>query len=389
MRRLAFAAFLFLVAATPALGDDIGRKHRIDEQISSLQGRRAGQQRQEQSLRAEVDEYTARIRGLESRVGDVSLRLETLQQDLGLRQKRLDALNRLYRLQTDRFEFLRAEYRRAVAVLNHRIVDIYESHPASSVDVVLGSRNLKEAIDEIEYLNEIGAQDHRIASAVATAKTDVRAQRARTRKLRKTVRGETAVISARAAQARDVRDQLVGARNDLADSRQARVTDLSRLTAAERAEAEEIDALQQASQAIAARIRAAEAQQGTSSAPSSSGLIWPVSGPVTSPFGWRWGRMHEGIDIGVGYGTPIRAAAAGVVIYCGWEEGYGNLTVIDHGGNLATAYGHQSSISVSCGQRVEQGQLIGYVGCTGHCFGPHLHFEVRVNGAPVDPLGYL
>jgi murein DD-endopeptidase MepM/ murein hydrolase activator NlpD len=103
----------------------------------------------------------------------------------------------------------------------------------------------------------------------------------------------------------------------------------------------------------------------------------------------RWGRMHEGIDIGVAYGTPIHAAAAGRVIYCGWEEGYGNLTVIDHGNGIATAYGHQSSIAVSCGEDVSQGQVIGYVGCTGHCTGPHLHFEVRVNGSPVDPLGYL
>jgi murein DD-endopeptidase MepM/ murein hydrolase activator NlpD len=103
----------------------------------------------------------------------------------------------------------------------------------------------------------------------------------------------------------------------------------------------------------------------------------------------RWGRMHEGIDIGVGYGTPIHAAASGTVIYCGWMSGYGNLVAIDHGGGLSTAYGHQSRIAVGCGAHVSQGQVIGYVGCTGHCFGPHLHFEVRINGAPVDPLGYL
>jgi len=99
--------------------------------------------------------------------------------------------------------------------------------------------------------------------------------------------------------------------------------------------------------------------------------------------------MHEGIDIAVGYGTPIGAASAGTVIYCGWMGGYGNLVVIDHGGGLATAYGHQSSIATGCGQPVSRGQIIGYVGSTGHSTGPHLHFEVRVNGAPVDPLGYL
>src|SRR5581483_6329034 len=226
---------------------------------------------------------------------------------------------------------------------------------------------------------------------VGAAKVRVAAARATTKSLRATVDAETAVIRARTAQTQAVRDELVGARNDLSGTRQKKLQDLSTLTVSERAEAEEIDALQAASERIAEAIRAAQARSasGTTQTPSSAGLIWPVEGPVTSPFGWRWGRMHQGIDIGVPYGTPIHAAAAGTVIYCGWEEGYGNFVVIDHGGNLATAYAHQSSIAVSCGQQVNQGDVVGYVGCTGHCFGPHLHFEVRVNGEPVDPLGYL
>ncbi|MGH3063936.1 MAG: M23 family metallopeptidase, partial [Gaiellaceae bacterium] len=121
---------------------------------------------------------------------------------------------------------------------------------------------------------------------------------------------------------------------------------------------------------------------------SASGMVWPVGGPVVSGFGWRWGRMHEGIDIAAGYGTPIQASASGNVIYAGWMGGYGNLIIIDHGNGVATAYAHQSSFVVGGGP-VSQGQTIGYVGCTGHCFGAHLHFEVRVNGAAVDPLGYL
>jgi murein DD-endopeptidase MepM/ murein hydrolase activator NlpD len=99
--------------------------------------------------------------------------------------------------------------------------------------------------------------------------------------------------------------------------------------------------------------------------------------------------MHTGVDFGAPYGTPIHAAADGVVVSVGAMGGYGNLTVVDHGNTLATLYAHQSTMYVSSGQRVSRGQVIGAVGCTGYCTGPHLHFEVRVNGNPVDPMPYL
>jgi murein DD-endopeptidase MepM/ murein hydrolase activator NlpD len=388
MRSAALVVLVLLAAATPALGDDATKKHAVDARISSLQARTAAHRRRETELRDEVAGYTTRIRALEARVGDVSLRLQTLESDLSLHQRRLDALNKLFKLQSDRLTFLKGQYAAAVQALNHRLVDIYESDAPSSLDVFLGANNVQDALDQVAYLTDIGVQDRRIATEVADAKLQAVAARAKTKKLRVRVHGETAVIEARATQARDVRDELVGARNDLSGSRRQRLTDLSQLSSQDRADAQEVDALQAASAALTERIRAAQGQSSSTTL-SSAGLIWPVSGPVTSPFGWRWGRLHEGIDIGVSYGTPIHAAASGTVIYCGWESGYGNLTVLDHGGNLATAYGHQSSIAVGCGQHVAQGDVIGYVGSTGHSTGPHLHFEVRVNGSPVDPMGYL
>jgi murein DD-endopeptidase MepM/ murein hydrolase activator NlpD len=391
MRRLALALLVVLVVATPAFGDDVTKKHQIDSKLSSLQNKLDTQKKSEQSLRNEVAGYTTRIRSLEAKVGDVSLHLQTLESDLSLHQGRLDALNALFGIQTKKFTFLEAQYAESVTTLNRRLVDIYESEPASTLDVMLGAGSVQDALDQVQYMNEIGEQDRRIAAQVRAAKAEVRTARAKTKKLRQTVQGETAIISARTAQTRDVRDELAGAASDLSATKDKKLTDLSTLTAAEQAEAGEIDALQAASNEIAARIRAAQAgrSSGPSATPSSAGLTWPVSGPITSPFGWRWGRMHQGIDIGVPTGTPIHAAAAGTVIYCGWEEGYGNFVVIDHGGNLATAYGHQSSIAVACGQQVAQGQVIGYSGCTGHCTGPHVHFEVRIDGNPVDPMGYL
>ncbi len=127
----------------------------------------------------------------------------------------------------------------------------------------------------------------------------------------------------------------------------------------------------------------------SSAAPSSAGFVRPVGGTVVSPYGQRWGRLHAGIDIAAPAGTPIVASASGQVVYAGSMSGYGLLVVIQHAGGIATAYAHNSSVSVSVGQSVSQGQAIAAVGCTGHCFGDHVHFEVRVGGSPVDPMGYL
>ena len=134
------------------------------------------------------------------------------------------------------------------------------------------------------------------------------------------------------------------------------------------------------------------AQSGTPSEPigrGSGGLIQPTSGQFTSPFGQRWGRLHAGIDLAAPTGTPIRAAAAGRVIVAEPTGGYGNYTCVDHGNSVSTCYAHQSRLGTSRGATVAQGELIGYVGNTGNSFGAHLHFEVRINGRPVDPMNYL
>ena len=123
--------------------------------------------------------------------------------------------------------------------------------------------------------------------------------------------------------------------------------------------------------------------------PGTGQLNWPVRGTLTSPFGQRWGRLHAGIDIGAGTGTPIRAADSGRVAIAGWVGGYGQMTCIQHTARLSTCYAHQSVIGVRKGSGVHQGDVIGRVGCTGHCYGPHLHFEVRVNGVARNPMGYL
>ena len=157
----------------------------------------------------------------------------------------------------------------------------------------------------------------------------------------------------------------------------------------------EYNAIKRQSDSIARQLRSR--QSGQPPPPSGHGVLGvPIPGaPVTSGFGPRVhpifsdARMHTGVDFGAGEGTPIKASADGVVVSAGAQGGYGNATIIDHGNSLATLYAHQSRMAVSAGQSVKRGQVIGYVGHTGYATGPHLHFEVRVDGTPVDPMKYL
>ena len=386
-RRLALVLLCGLVLAAPAAGDNSGK-------IAALHARIAAARAHESRLNAEIASVTREIRSLEAKVGDVSQRLAVLERDLELHQQRLDKLNALYKLQTDRLIFLRREYERVLHILNLRMIDIYESRDPTLVELIINSDSFQEILDHIHYLNAIAAQDKHIADTVATAKAELKVTRARTKKTRAAVASATRAVAVRTQQQRFVRDLLVATQGRLAGSRRSKHAALAATKADERRWVAEANALAAADAQVRAQLASSQPSSQSSSpsadsTPSSSGLVWPVNGPVTSPFGYRWGRLHAGIDIGVGYGTPIHAAASGRVVIAGWVSGYGNYTCIDHGGGLATCYGHQSSFAVGVGASVSQGKVIGYVGNTGHSFGAHLHFEVRINGNPVDPLGYL
>ena len=379
-RRLAVVLVAGLVLAAPASGDNSGK-------LGDVQARLSAARAKEGRLTTQISDVTGQIRSLERRVGDVSQKLSILERDLALHQRRLDQLNELFAFETERLTFLRRQYGRVVRQLNLRMIDIYEARDPTIVDVILESSSFQDALDQLHYLDAIAQRDKRIASLVATARDEVHVARERTKNVRSRVHAETQVVAVRTQQQREVKGQLLANRSSLSGKRSRQKSQLASTRDQEKVLIAEANAL--AAEDARIRSRLAAAQGATDSTPSASGLIWPVNGQVTSPFGYRWGRLHAGIDIGVPYGTPIHAAAAGTVVLAAWTGGYGNYTCIDHGGGLATCYAHQSSYAVSAGAQVSQGQVIGYVGSTGHSFGAHLHFEVRINGNPVDPLGYL
>jgi murein DD-endopeptidase MepM/ murein hydrolase activator NlpD len=394
LRLLPVVAVLGAVVAAPASGDVSSRKAAVDARLQAVQAKIAWAERREGALAGQISFVNHQIRDLASQVGVVTNRLEPLERDLQLHREKLDRLTELFRLQTSRYHFYRHEYQALLDRLSNRLVDLYEAGEQSTLEVLLGSKSFTDLINQAQVVDSINTQDKKIAGQVGSAKERVQAQREHTKRFRSLVAAELRTIAIRTNQARALRDRLLASENRLAAARTAKRDALRNVKESKAEFLHEVAGLQQASSALAAQIREAQSSRSSYSppgdtTPSAAGFIWPVNGPVTSPFGMRWGRMHEGIDIGAASGSPIRAAAAGRVVYSGWMSGYGNLVAIDHGGGISTAYGHQSSIAVGNGQLVSQGQTIGYVGCTGHCFGPHLHFEVRINGTPVDPLGYL
>jgi murein DD-endopeptidase MepM/ murein hydrolase activator NlpD len=406
-RRLLLLLALVCVAAAPALAGDgySDRKATVDAKLANVQAKIAQQRRKEQSLSSQIAGLTTQIKGLEQRVGNVSSRLQALQLDLALHQRRLAKLTELFHLQTVRFVALKREYRLAVQRLNMRLVNMYKQDEPTAVDILLAARNFDDVLQQLDYLGAVAKQDKSIAASVASSKRQVRTARARTREVKQGVVQETRVISARTQQQTILRDELLANRSKLAGARANRSRDLAVTRRQIETEVAESKALAASSATLAEKIRESEQQAehaasggepssggGGSPAPapaSSSGFIWPVSGPITSPFGMRWGTLHPGVDIGVPSGTPVHAAASGTVIWCGWMSGYGNLVMIDHHNGLVTLYGHNTSVAVSCNQQVSQGQVVSYSGCTGFCTGPHVHFEVRLHGSAVDPLGYL
>jgi murein DD-endopeptidase MepM/ murein hydrolase activator NlpD len=359
----------------------------LDTKIAGLQQQIAKAKHKEGVLTTEISSASSEISSLQGDIATLTARVTALESDLAVHRAHLAQLQARYRQQTEDYNRLRRDHRIALSRLESRLVELYETADTSELDVLLQSDSLSDLIEQIDYFHTIGAQDKGLADRLAVLSEQMHQARIDTAATKRDVAEATAVLARKTEAQRAARDALVVRQNALASARANQRSMLASIRSERHADQEDLAKMQAASAAIAAQIRSS-GSASSGSGTSSSGLIWPVNGPITSGFGMRWGSMHEGIDIGAPCGTPIHAAASGTVLYSGWMDGYGNFVVIDHGNGLATAYGHQSAILVSGGS-VSQGQTIGLVGSTGHSTGCHLHFEVRVNGNPVNPLGYL
>jgi murein DD-endopeptidase MepM/ murein hydrolase activator NlpD len=340
-------------------------------------------------LTSTITSYNNRIQSLQGEIRGLQDRQNRIQTSLTAKQAELYATQNKLEKAKSRLARLKVYLAQAQKVLATRLVQMYKDGAPDALTVVLESNGFADLLERTQFLDRITNQDNQIITRVRTLKAQTTKQTKELGALQKQQKAAAIAIEQRRNQVAAVKGKLVSSRTDLQSARDGRQVILSRVRSTRHRLEGDLSKMQAQ---VAAQLRAA--QQGPAAGPIRRGtgsMIWPVNGPITSPFCERraWEACHPGIDIGVPAGTPIRAADGGRVVIAGWVGGYGNYTCIQHTASLSSCYGHQSVIQVSVGQTVSQGQVIGLSGCTGLCFGAHLHFEVRINGAVTNPLNYL
>ncbi len=379
---LAIWALLPLVSTgAPKSAAELEKK--IDSKRKAVDAKKG----KERVLSSDIAGYTRRIDALQGDIDTLQARQAEIEEDLAAKRAELSRLQGRLRQERVRLQRLRVRLAETRTALAGRLVSLYKADRPDVVTVVLESDGFASLLERTEFLKRVSSQDARILTLVREARADATATAARLGKLEGRQRKVTAVVEQRRNEVAAIKGQLVDRQDSYASVRSTKREALDTVRDSRQNLEGDLRALEK-EQAKVQNALASAAGAGPVRAGSGS-LIWPVNGPMVSPFGQRWGRLHAGVDIAVPAGTPIRAADSGKVVLLGWTGGYGNYTCIQHNGSLSTCYAHQSSYSTSNGANVSKGQIIGRVGCTGHCFGDHLHFETRVGGGPTDPMGYL
>ncbi|MGH9263712.1 MAG: murein hydrolase activator EnvC family protein [Acidimicrobiales bacterium] len=370
-------AVVAMALATPAFADPSPEEKRV-----AAQAKKAEAAAQLDTLRANDAELEAAVKALDAGVAVQAATTDAAQQALRAAEQNLGTAQARLANTEARMADLRA--RAAEAAVRAYV------HPGGDTLLeIVRSKDLGEASRRQALLAHVVSSDRDIVDQMRATRQDEQFERENLAKARDVAAERRKAASERLAGLEKARNDQVRLKNAL-DVRIAQVTS-------------EVAALAREESTLAALIRARQLPPEASDSPaprstgggggsarvSGSGLAWPTNGSLTSGFGYRWGSLHAGIDIANGTGTPIRAAKAGTVILAGWNGGYGNCVVIDHGGGFSTLYGHMTRLRTSEGQRVDQGDLIGDMGSTGNSTGSHLHFETRVNGSAQDPTRYL
>jgi murein DD-endopeptidase MepM/ murein hydrolase activator NlpD len=388
------AALAIVLALVPTLAGAGGST--IDQRIQAERAKAEQTQSRLHSKRAELHAVTRRYNDLQLQLSETNAAIRSVNGRIGGLEVQQNSTQRRIDWNTTQLNAARKSLQLHDAMLKLRLVDIYEYGDLTYLNTLIAARSFSEFVERWEDLRLLIAANERAVRARKEAQARVAAVEADLERTRLELQQEQQTQE----QARSQLGSLAAERQNLValagiQRRQAetQVAEMESLSAAQEAELEGL--IQERERELEAQRRATGIAGGVESEGGPGSFSWPVIGPITSPFGWRQNpfgggpEFHQGLDIAAPTGTTVTAAAGGTVIMAQWYGGYGNYILIDHGGGYSTGYGHLSAIYVSTGQVVQRGQAIGAVGSTGQSTGPHLHFEIRIAGKPVDPAPRL
>ena len=386
------ALLLALALALPVGAQSNEQKlSEIEQEIDDLNTQIRAQKEIKDQRAAEVAAVAARLETLQAQISEVQGRVDAKEADIAANEAELSDLEVSISNLEAQIAATQLEIRQTVETVQERAVDLYMSRSLNVGGVLLAVDEMADVTVGLEYAGQVIEDSEALLRRLEVLKHQEELQQEQIEENKQ--RTEDILVTLELERRDLVSDRLL--LEDKEAEIQAELESVRELLAAVQADIAEVEgeisALEKEQAAVEAAIRAAQSSGGEN-----PGILsWPVNASVSSPFGYRIHpisgvrKLHTGMDLSAGSGTTIRAAGSGTVILASWYGGYGNAVVIDHGGGLSTLYAHQSSIAVSVGQSLIVGDTVGYVGTTGYSTGPHLHFETREWGTPVNPMNYL
>jgi len=362
-----YALVIIFILIHASFGEDLSNEQR---KLIRIQSELAEQKQKLKATRAQEQKALNSLYTINRNLYRAKKSLNEAKNKVNYNQKKMVELKKEYESAEGK---IKAESKN----LKLRIREVFKSGSGGLFDILFGSRSMSDFVNRTYYFGRVVGRDVELIGSIKQQVDTIKSSRV----------------------------QLESANREIKDTLKVIETEKSEITRASTEKQKTYQVLKSRRHEYEQRIRELEASskeferfiqaRGRSTAVSSGRIGWPIRGRIVSRFGYRrhplWGgfSMHTGIDIAAPYGKPIASADSGEVIYSGWWDGYGKAVVIDHGRGYTTVYGHMSRIYMQTGQKVDKNQVIGLVGSTGFSTGPHLHFEIRYNGKPVDPLAYL
>ncbi|HEY3313955.1 MAG TPA: peptidoglycan DD-metalloendopeptidase family protein [Bacillota bacterium] len=356
-------------AGTGNVKDAQDQLDKINQQIQDKQRQLGTVQSRKNQVRNEINRITSQLQRTSRDLVSLQKQMTQTEKDIAQAQAELSVAE--------------ADLGKRRGFIDTRVRALYENGSVNYLEVLLGSRDFSDFLNRFDLLSQVIAKDVEIYGQIRTT--------------RQLVSDKKAALEDKQAQLTGLKKQTEVKKASLDDSESERQKALKELATLENGLEDDLEALEKASNELADFIRANSNETGLATDRSQISLAWPVPpARITSPYGYRYHpilrtrRLHTGIDIASPSGTPIKAAESGRVMMARYNSVYGYMVMIEHGAGVVTLYAHQQNrLQVKEGDLVKKGQLLGYVGSTGWSTGPHLHFEVRVNGNPVSPTSWL